>query len=94
MAKSKLARRVRKLRNLKGTYFTIRVQNKGHWEALKRAHKKAGYKLDTDPRFSMWDEIENVEHWVESNSLYVINYNSAKGTGVYNHDGCAPCVKL
>lgn len=94
MAKSKLARRVRKLRNLKGTYFCLNVVNAQHLEALKKAHVKAGFTLDFDERYTNWSRIYDATYWAHNKQLYMISYHNAKYTGVYNHDGGAQCVTL
>jgi N-methylhydantoinase A/oxoprolinase/acetone carboxylase beta subunit len=93
MAKSKLARRARKLRNLKAlgvTCFNIEVVNKQHGEALKRAFIKAGYSWDTCPIFGVWRQgVSHVLCYDNSG-----NYKAGHNTAFFNHDGDYQCVKL
>ncbi|AHY26777.1 hypothetical protein vB_AbaP_Acibel007_6 [Acinetobacter phage vB_AbaP_Acibel007] len=85
MAKSKLARRVRKIRNLKGKAYCVPVVNKLHCEALLKAFKVARSKLDRSKYWLTW----------RSDKEFILVHNSSvDSVGVYNHNGGFPCVKL
>ena len=93
MAKSKLTRRVRKLRNLKAqgvTCFNIEVVNKQHGEALKRAFIKAGYSWDACPYFGTWRP--SVSHLLSYTDVGC--YKAGHNTAFFNRDGGYQCVKL
>lgn len=86
MAKSKLARRVRKIRNQTKS-FSVPIVNAGHCAAVLKAFHKAHRKVD---RGSYWNAYS-------SGKEYVLCHGTGLETddvGVYNHDGGFPCVKL
>lgn len=92
MAKSKLARRVRKLRNLRAQgvcCFHVPVVNKLHAQALKSAFIKARYSWDTS-RFGKYrNDVEAVITYNDTG-----DYKAGHNTAFFNHNGGYPCVKL
>ena len=92
MAKSKLARRVRKLRNLRSkgiTCFHVNVVDGLHAQALKRAFTKARYRWDTCPYFGVYDGEAYILTYDNEG-----DYKAGHNTAFFDHDGGYPCVKL
>lgn len=91
MAKSKLARRVRKIRNLKGAEFCVKVHSQAHCDALFKAFRNARIPLDRGP---VW--LAYKYHVLSKTSgAYVLCHGyTHDSVGIYNHTGGFPCIKL